>query len=90
LILLGLGSCTKINSEQIKLLEMDKGRIMLTEYWTNVPPKKQFEEKTQMLLNKARERKTGFKNEITSKSIQMISASRKISSGRRKKRVGYF
>jgi uncharacterized OsmC-like protein len=57
LILLGLGSCTKINSEQIKLLEMDKGRIMLTEYWTNVPPKKQFEEKTQMLLNKAIRRK---------------------------------
>ena len=42
--------------EQIELLEMHKDGIMVAEYWTDLPPKKQFEEKIHLLLTEAKER----------------------------------
>ena len=42
--------------EQIELLEMDKDGIMVAEYWTTLPPKKEFEQKIQTILAETRER----------------------------------
>ena len=42
--------------EEIELLEMDKDGIMVAEYWTTLPPKKEFEQKIQALLAETRER----------------------------------
>ena len=35
---------------------MDKDGIMVAEYWTDLPPKKELEEKIRILLIEARER----------------------------------
>ncbi|MDR0767915.1 MAG: PDDEXK nuclease domain-containing protein [Methanosarcinales archaeon] len=43
------------NREQIELLEMDKDGIMVAEYWTNLPPKAEFEQKIQSILAETRE-----------------------------------
>ncbi|GHV74590.1 hypothetical protein AGMMS49940_18920 [Spirochaetia bacterium] len=43
-------------SHFIELLEMDKDGIMVAEYWTDLPPKKELEEKVHTLLIEARER----------------------------------
>ena len=42
--------------EKIELLEMDKDGIMVAEYWTTLPPKKEFEQKIQAILAETRER----------------------------------
>ena len=42
--------------EKIELLEMDKDGIMVAEYWTNLPPKAEFEKKIQAILVETRER----------------------------------
>ena len=42
--------------EKIELLEMDKDGIMVAEYWTTLPPKKEFEQKIQTILAETRER----------------------------------
>jgi predicted nuclease of restriction endonuclease-like (RecB) superfamily len=52
----GLILCTEGNREQIELLEMHKDGIMLAEYLTQLPPKKEFEEKIHSLLLEAKER----------------------------------
>lgn len=53
---IGLILCAESSREQIELLEMHKDGIMVAEYWTELPPKKQFEEKIHMLLIEAKER----------------------------------
>lgn len=53
---IGLILCAESSREQIELLEMHKDGIMVAEYWTDLPPKKQFEEKIHTLLAEARER----------------------------------
>ena len=53
---IGLILCAESSREQIELLEMHKDGIMVSEYWTDLPPKKQFEEKIHSLLTEARER----------------------------------
>ncbi|QBN18145.1 PDDEXK nuclease domain-containing protein [Flavobacterium nackdongense] len=53
---IGLILCAESSREQIELLEMHKDGIMVAEYWTDLPPKKQFEEKIHLLLIEARER----------------------------------
>ena len=53
---IGLILCIGDSREQIELLEMDKDGIMVAEYWTELPPKKELEEKIRMLLLEARER----------------------------------
>ncbi|KIA95642.1 MULTISPECIES: YhcG family protein [unclassified Flavobacterium] len=53
---IGLILCAESSREQIELLEMHKDGIMVAEYWTDLPPKKQFEEKIHLLLSEAKER----------------------------------
>ena len=53
----GLILCAESSSrEQIELLEMHKDGIMVAEYWTELPPKKQLEKKIHSILIEARER----------------------------------
>ena len=54
---IGLILCAGGNHrEEIELLEMDKDGIMVAEYWTTMPPKKEFEKKIQNILSETRER----------------------------------
>ena len=53
---IGLILCAESSREQIELLEMHKDGIMVAEYWTDLPPKKEFEEKIHLLLTEAKER----------------------------------
>ena len=53
---IGLILCAESTREQIELLEMHKDGIMVAEYWTDLPPKKEFEEKIHVLLIEAKER----------------------------------
>jgi predicted nuclease of restriction endonuclease-like (RecB) superfamily len=52
----GLILCAESSREQIELLEMHKDGIMVAEYWTELPPKKQLEQKIHSILIEARER----------------------------------
>jgi predicted nuclease of restriction endonuclease-like (RecB) superfamily len=53
---IGLILCAGDSREQIELLEMDKDGILVAEYWTELPPRKELEEKVRKLLLDARER----------------------------------
>jgi len=53
---IGLILCAGKSSEQIELLEMSKDGIMVAEYWTELPAKKELEQKLHELLIEARER----------------------------------
>jgi predicted nuclease of restriction endonuclease-like (RecB) superfamily len=52
----GLILCTESSREQIELLEMHKDGIMVAEYWTELPPKKELKQKIHALLVEAKER----------------------------------
>ena len=52
----GLILCAEGSREQIELLEMHKDGIMVAEYWTELPPKKELENKIHNILIEARER----------------------------------
>lgn len=52
----GLILCAESNKEQIELLEMHKDGIMVAEFWTEMPPKKELQKKLHQLLVEARER----------------------------------
>ena len=52
----GLILCAGKSAEQIELLQMHKDGIMVAEYWTELPPRKELEKKLHQLLNEARER----------------------------------
>ena len=52
----GLLLCAESSREQIELLEMHKDGIMVAEYWTELPPKKELERKTHAILEEAKER----------------------------------
>ncbi|MDQ6609060.1 MAG: PDDEXK nuclease domain-containing protein [Bacteroidota bacterium] len=53
---IGLILCAESSREQVELLEMHKDGIMVAEYWTELPPKKELEQKIHTLLLEARER----------------------------------
>lgn len=53
---IGLILCAAGSREQVELLEMHKDGIVLAEYWTDLPPKKEFEQKIHTLLREAQER----------------------------------
>ncbi len=42
--------CTKASRNQIKLMDLDKSGIVVAEYWTNLPPKSEFERKIKEIL----------------------------------------
>ena len=43
----GLILCTETSREQVELLEMHKDGIMVSEYWTELPPRKELENRLQ-------------------------------------------
>ena len=53
---IGLILCAGKSNEQIELLEMHKDGIMVAEYWTALPSKKELEEKLHSLMIEARAR----------------------------------
>ena len=53
---IGIILCTRASREQIELLELDKGGIAVAQYWTDLPPKAEFERKIKEILEQARER----------------------------------
>lgn len=52
----GLILCAESSREQIELLEMHKDGIIVAEYWTELPPKKELEKKIHNILVEVRER----------------------------------
>ncbi len=52
---MGLILCAETSREQIELLEMHKDGIMVAEYWTELPPKKELEKRLHKALIEARE-----------------------------------
>lgn len=52
----GLILCAESSREQVELLEMHKDGIMVAEYWTELPPKKELEKKIHAILAEAKER----------------------------------
>jgi len=52
---IGLILCAETSREQIELLEMHKDGIMVAEYWTELPPKKELEKRLHEALIQARE-----------------------------------
>lgn len=52
----GLILCAESSREQVELLEMHKDGIVVAEYWTELPPKKELERKIHSMLIQARER----------------------------------
>ena len=53
---IGLILCAGKNNELVEMLEMQKDGIMVAEYWTELLPKKQLEEKLHSLMIEARAR----------------------------------
>jgi len=53
---IGIILCTKASRNQIELMELDKSGIAVAEYWTNLPPKEEFERKINEILIEAKER----------------------------------
>jgi predicted nuclease of restriction endonuclease-like (RecB) superfamily len=53
---IGLILCAEASKEQVELLEMDKDGIMVAEYWTELPPKKELEHRLHRALIEAKER----------------------------------
>lgn len=53
---IGLILCAESSKEQVELLEMHKDGIIVAEYWTELPPKKELEQKLHLALIEAKER----------------------------------
>jgi len=51
----GLILCAETSREQVELLEMHKDGIVVAEYWTDLPPKKELEKKLHQTLIEMRE-----------------------------------
>jgi len=52
---IGLILCAETSREQVELLEMYKDGIIVAEYWTELPPKKELENRLHYALLGARE-----------------------------------
>jgi hypothetical protein len=53
---IGLILCAKASRGTVELLQLDKSGIAVAEYWTDLPPKADFERKIQEILLEAQER----------------------------------
>ena len=53
---IGLILCSESGREEIELLQLDRDGILVAEYWTALPPKKEFEQKIHTILAETRER----------------------------------
>lgn len=52
---IGLILCAETSQEQVELLEMHKDGIMVAEYWTELPPRKELEKHIQKAYSEAKE-----------------------------------
>jgi len=53
---IGIILCTTASRDQVELMEMDKAGIAVSEYWTAMPPKEEFERKIHEIYEEAQER----------------------------------
>jgi predicted nuclease of restriction endonuclease-like (RecB) superfamily len=53
---IGIILCATANREKVEMLKMDKAGIAVAEYWTELPPKAEFERKIKEIMYEARER----------------------------------
>ena len=53
---IGLILCATASREKIEMLELDKSGIVVAEYWTDMPPRADFERKIREILAEAKER----------------------------------
>ncbi|MCL1882249.1 MAG: PDDEXK nuclease domain-containing protein [Defluviitaleaceae bacterium] len=53
---IGIILCTESGREEIEFLKLARDGIMVAEYWTTLPPKAEFENKIQTILEETRER----------------------------------
>lgn len=53
---IGLILCTEASRDQIELMELDRDGIAVAEYWTQLPPKTEFERKISEIYAEAQER----------------------------------
>ncbi|MCL1842135.1 MAG: PDDEXK nuclease domain-containing protein [Propionibacteriaceae bacterium] len=53
---LGLILCSSTDREQIEMMELSKDNIVVAEYWTDLLPKKELEERLGVILREAKER----------------------------------
>lgn len=53
---IGLILCAEKSHEQVELLEMHKDGIMVAEYYTDLPPKKELEKKLHALIIEVKHR----------------------------------
>ncbi|MDR0592539.1 MAG: PDDEXK nuclease domain-containing protein [Bifidobacteriaceae bacterium] len=53
---IGLILCTSADREQVELMELHKDNIVVAEYWTELLPKKELEDRLRVILRQARER----------------------------------
>jgi len=53
---IGLILCATASRDQIELLELEKDGTVVAEYWTQLLPKKQLEQRLQSILTEAKER----------------------------------
>jgi predicted nuclease of restriction endonuclease-like (RecB) superfamily len=53
---IGIILCTEKSPHQIELLEMDKSKIHVAEYWTELPPPDVFERKLREIVTKSKEK----------------------------------
>jgi len=66
---IGIILCTTASREQIELMELDKEGIAVAQYWTELPPKAEFERKIKEILEQAKERLNRRKL-LTSSNVQ--------------------
>ena len=52
---IGIILCASASREIAEILEMDKAGIAIAEYWTHLPPKREFERKIREILEEAKE-----------------------------------
>ena len=52
----GIILCSEMGRDELELLKLDRDGILVAEYWTVLPPKKEFEQKIQTILAETRER----------------------------------
>jgi predicted nuclease of restriction endonuclease-like (RecB) superfamily len=67
---IGLILCAESSREQIELLKLDRDGILVAEYWTALPPKKELEAKINALLIEGKER-VERKKMITQKTADL-------------------
>ena len=53
---IGIILCSEAGREEVEFLKLDRDGILVAEFWTNLPPKAEFEQKIQTILSETRER----------------------------------